>query len=121
ADIGRILDRLDQLGLTTNTMVLFMGDNGYYLGEHGLGDKRSLYEESLRVPMLVRYPRLISQHTPRDELALNIDIAPTILDLAGVTVPPEMQGRSWRPLFSGSSVTNWRQSFLAEYILEDGF
>jgi len=121
ADIGRILDRLDQLGLTTNTMVVFMGDNGFYLGEHGLGDKRSLYEESLRVPMLVRYPKLLTQPAARDELALNIDIAPTILDLAGVAIPPEMQGRSWRPLLDGSSVTNWRQSFLAEYILESGF
>lgn len=119
--VGRILDQLDQLGLTTNTMVVFMGDNGFYLGEHGLGDKRSLYEESLRVPMIVRYPRVLTQPAVRDELVLNIDIAPTFLDLAGVTVPPEMQGRSWRPLLAGGSVTNWRQSFLAEYILEDGF
>jgi arylsulfatase A-like enzyme len=121
ADIGRILERLDQLGLTTNTMVIFLGDNGFYLGEHGLGDKRSLYEESLRIPMIVRYPRLATQPAARDELVLNIDIAPTILDLAGVAVPPEMQGRSWRPLLAGGSVTNWRQSFLAEYILENGF
>ncbi len=121
ADIGRILDRLDQLGLATNTMVLFLGDNGYYLGEHGLGDKRSLYEESIRIPMLLRYPRLITQPAARDELVLNIDIAPTILDLAGVAVPPEMQGRSWRPWLAGGSATNWRQSFLAEYILESGY
>ncbi|MEO5802114.1 MAG: sulfatase/phosphatase domain-containing protein, partial [Verrucomicrobiota bacterium] len=116
-----ILDRLDQLNLTTNTMIVFLGDNGFYLGEHGLGDKRSLYEESLRVPMLIRYPRLITQPVVRDELVLNIDIAHTILDLAGVTVPPEMQGRSWRPLLTSGSVTNWRQSFLAEYFLESGF
>jgi arylsulfatase A-like enzyme len=121
ADIGRILDRLDQLGLTTNTMVIFLGDNGFYLGEHGLGDKRSLYEESLRIPMIVRYPRVNTQHAARDDLVLNIDIAPTILDLAGVAIPPAMQGRSWRPLLGGGSATNWRQSFLAEYILEDGF
>lgn len=121
AGIGRILDRLDQLGLTTNTMIVFMGDNGFYLGEHGLGDKRSLYEESIRIPMLVRYPRLITQPAVRNELVLNIDIAPTFLDLAGVAVPSEMQGRSWRPLLDGSSVTNWRQSFLCEYFLETAF
>jgi arylsulfatase A-like enzyme len=121
ADVGRILDRLDQLGLATNTMVIFLGDNGFYLGEHGLGDKRSLYEESLRIPMLVRYPRLITQPGVRDNLVLNIDIAPTILDLAGVAVPPEMQGRNWHPLFAGGAVTNWRQSFLAEYILEESY
>jgi len=118
ADIGRILDRLDQLGLTTNTMVIFLGDNGFYLGEHGLGDKRSLYEESLRIPLLVRYPRVITQPAVCDELVLNIDIAPTILALAGLTVPAQMQGRSWQPLFTGGSVTNWRQTFLAEYIFE---
>jgi arylsulfatase A-like enzyme len=120
ADIGRILERLDQLGIATNTMVIFLGDNGYYLGEHGLGDKRSIYEESLRVPLIVRYPRL-AQPAIRDDLILNIDIAPTILDLAGVPVPASMQGRSWRPLLAGGSVTNWRQSFLAEYILESGY
>jgi arylsulfatase A-like enzyme len=86
-----------------------------------LGDKRSLYEESLRIPMIVRYPRLTAQPVARDELVLNIDIAPTILDLAGVSVPPEMQGKSWRPLLASGSVTNWRQSFLSEYVLEDGF
>ena len=120
ADIGRILDRLDQLGLTTNTMIVF-GDNGFYLGEHGLDDKRTLYEESLRIPMLAGYPRLITQPAVRDELVLNIDIAPTILDLAGVVVPEAMQGRSWRPLLTGGSATNWRQTFLAEYILEPGY
>jgi N-sulphoglucosamine sulphohydrolase, C-terminal len=71
--------------------------------------------------MLVRYPRLATQPAVRDELVLNIDIAPTILDLAGVPVPAAMQGRSWRPLLAGDSITNWRQSFLGEYILEDGF
>lgn len=121
AGIGRILDRLEQLGLTTNTMVIFLGDNGFYLGEHGLDDKRTLYEESLRIPLLMRYPRLIIQPAVRDELVLNIDIAPTILDLTGLTVPAEMQGRSWRPLLTGAVATNWRQTFLAEYILEPGY
>jgi arylsulfatase A-like enzyme len=121
AGLGRILDRLDQLGIATNTMIIFLGDNGFYLGEHGLGDKRSLYEESLRIPMLVRYPRLITQPAVRDEMVLNIDIGPTILDLAGVTPLPGAQGRSWRPLLAGGPVTDWRQLFLAEYILEQGY
>ncbi len=121
AGVGRILDRLDQLGITTNTMIIFLGDNGFYLGEHGLGDKRSLYEESFRVPLVVRYPRMITNAMVRDEFALNIDIAPTILDLAGVAIPSTMQGRSWRPLLNGSLVTNWRQSFVGEYVLESGY
>ncbi len=87
----------------------------------GLGDKRSLYEESLRVPMLVRYPALVTQSAARDELVLSIDIAPTILDLAGLPVPPDLQGRSWRPWLAGGPATNWRQSFLAEYFLESGY
>jgi arylsulfatase A-like enzyme len=119
--IGRILDRLDQLGIATNTMVIFLGDNGYYLGEHGLGDKRSLYEESLRIPLLVRYPGFVARPALCDELVLNIDIAPTILDLAGVQVPVEMQGRSWRPLLQAGPTPDWRQSFLAEYFLESGY
>ncbi len=121
AGVGRILDRLDELGLATNTMVIFLGDNGFYLGEHGLDDKRTLYEESLRVPMLVRYPRVIPQAAARDELVANIDIAPTILDFAGLPAPTGMQGRSWRPLLEGGSGTDWRQAFLAEYILEPGY
>ena len=121
AGVGRILDHLDQLGLTTNTCIVFIGDNGFYLGEHGLGDKRSLYEASLRVPLLLRYPRLLTQPVVRDEIALNIDIAPTLLDLAGLAPSPDMQGRSWRPLLGPVAVTNWRKSFLAEYFLESGF
>jgi len=119
--VGRILDYLDATGLASNTLVIFLGDNGYYLGEHGLGDKRSLYDESWRIPMIVRYPRLITQAMVRDEMVMNIDIAPTILDIAGVAIPPEMQGTSWRPLFNIVAVTNWRQSMLGEYFLENGY
>lgn len=118
--IGRILERLDVTGLATNTMVIFCGDNGYYLGEHGRGDKRSAYEESIRIPMLVRYPRLITQPGLCDELVLHLDFAPTILDLAGVPVPGTMQGASWRPLFAGNT-NGWRQSFLYQYFLEPNF
>lgn len=119
-NLGRILRALDELKLAENTALIFTSDNGYYLGEHGLGDKRSLYEESIRIPMLVRYPRLAPKGKVLDELALNLDVAPTLLELAGVAIPPEMQGRSWVPLLSGKRVA-WRSSFLAQYFFEQGF
>ena len=97
-NVGRLLKLLDDLGLADDTMVVFASDNGYYLGEHGLGDKRSAYEESLRIPLLVRYPQLGAKGKLVDQMALNIDLAPTLLDFAGVPVPKEMHGRSWRPL-----------------------
>jgi arylsulfatase A-like enzyme len=119
-NLGRLLKTLDELGLAEDTMVVFASDNGYYHGEHGLGDKRSAYEESLRIPLLVRYPRMIAKGSVRDDLVLNIDLAPTLADFAGVAVPRQMQGRSWRPLFEGKSA-GWRQSFLAEYFWESNF
>lgn len=120
-NIGRLLKALDDLQLADDTVVIYSSDNGYYHGEHGLGDKRSAYDESLRVPLLVRYPRVIAKGTTTDEFALNLDLAPTILDLAGAPIPREMQGRSWRPLFSGQRAPEWRQSFLAEYFWEANF
>jgi arylsulfatase A-like enzyme len=117
-NLGRLLNALDELGLADDTVVVYTSDNGYYLGEHGLGDKRSLYEESLRIPMLVRYPRLFGKGRVVDEMVLNIDLAPTFLDLAGVTVPREIQGVSWKALAAGQKPANWRQSFLAEYFYE---
>lgn len=101
-------------------MVVFASDNGFYNGEHGLGDKRSAYDESLRIPLLVRYPKLVAKGIIRDDLVLNIDLAPTFLDLAGVSIPREIQGQSWRPLLAGKPVA-WRQSFLAEYFFESNF
>jgi arylsulfatase A-like enzyme len=119
-NLGRLLDSLDELGLTEDTVVVYTSDNGYYLGEHCLGDKRSLYEESLRIPMLVRYPRLFPEGKTVDEMVLNIDLAPTFLDLAGVSVSREMQGASWKQLAEGKTPANWRKSFLAEYYKEAG-
>jgi arylsulfatase A-like enzyme len=132
-NVGRLLATLDELGLADNTMVVYSSDNGFYHGEHGLSDKRSAYEESIRIPLLVRFPRLDVKGRAVDELALNIDLAPTFLDFAGVAVPPEMQGRSWRPLFDalasagrppraeGASGTPWRASFFYEYFYERNF
>jgi arylsulfatase A-like enzyme len=119
-NLGRLLDTLDKLGLAEDTVVVYSSDNGYYLGEHGLGDKRSIYEESLRIPLLLRYPRLFGKGKVVDEMVLNIDLAPTFLDLAGMPVPREMQGVSWKALAAGHKPANWRQSFLAEYFYENG-
>jgi len=120
ANIGKLLDALDKLGLAKDTVVVYSSDNGYYLGEHCSGDKRSLYEESIRIPMLVRYPRQFGKGLTVDEMVLNIDLAPTFLDLAGVPVPPEMQGASWKELAAGRKPQNWRTSFFAEYYKELG-
>ncbi len=116
-NIGRLLDMLEKLDIADNTVVVFTSDNGYYLGEHGLGDKRTAYEESIRIPMIVRWPGHVPAGATRDEMVLNIDIAPTFLDIAGVAVPKEMQGRSWTPLFSGKP-DGWRDSFFYEYFRE---
>jgi arylsulfatase A-like enzyme len=119
-NLGRVLDALDQAGVADDTCVVFASDNGFYLGEHGLGDKRSAYDESMRIPLLVRYPRLTRKARVLDNLALNIDLAPTLLDLAGVTAPPEMQGKSWKPLLQGKTA-GWRSAFWYTYFYENGF
>src|SRR5262245_6916459 len=93
-NLGKLLQALDDLGLTQDTIVIFASDNGYYLGEHSLGDKRSAYEESLRIPFLLRYPRLANAGTTVDAMVLNVDLAPTFLDYANVAIPKEMHGRS---------------------------
>ncbi len=119
-NIGRMLSALDELKLAEDTVVVYSSDNGYFLGEHNSGDKRALYEESLRIPMLVRYPRLFGKGKTVDDMVLNIDLAPTFLDLAGVPIPSEMQGASWKELAAGRRPASWRQSFFAEYYKELG-
>lgn len=119
-NVERLLDTLDELGIAEDTVVVYTSDNGYFLGEHGLGDKRALYEESLRIPMLVRYPRLFGKGKVVDEMVLNIDLAPTFLDLADVAVPEQMQGKSWKELAAGRKPEDWRTSFLALYFKELG-
>jgi len=119
-NVGRLLGALDELGLAENTVVVFAGDNGYYFGEHGLGDKRSAYEESLRIPLLLRWPQRAAAGTCVDAMVLNTDLAPTFLDLAGLPIPETMQGRSWRPLLEGRPGP-WRQAYFYAYFLERGF
>lgn len=113
-NVGRVLDALAAQGILEDTLILFSGDNGYYLGEHGLGDKRSAYEESIRIPLLAHYPRRIAAGTRVDALALNIDLAPTILEVAGVSPRWTMHGASLVPLFGGSAPARWRTEFLYE-------
>lgn len=117
-DLGRILDTLDELHLATNTVVVYTSDNGFFRGEHGLHDKRYLYDESLRIPFIVRYPALIKHPGTCDQIVLNIDLCPTFLDLAGVPVLSEVQGRSFVPLLENRVPADWRKSFLAEYFIE---
>lgn len=113
-NIGRLLDALAADGLSEDTLIVFAGDNGYYLGEHGLGDKRSAYEESLRIPLLVRFPRAVRAGTRVDALALNLDFPATILELAGVPLSWSQSGRSLVPLLRGATSADWRKEFLYE-------
>ncbi len=114
-NVGRVLDFLDQNGLAENTVVLYTSDNGFFLGEHGLFDKRLMYEPSIRVPMLLRFPaRVKVGQADSTHLVLNIDVAPTLLELAGVPVPSGTHGRSWLPLLEGREA-KWRDAFLYEY------
>jgi arylsulfatase A-like enzyme len=120
-NVGKLLDLLDELKLADDTVFCFSSDNGYYLGEHGLGDKRSAYEEALRVPMLVRYPRLVAKGRTDDRIVLNVDPAATFPDLAGLPVPTAMHGRSWKPLLEGQADVPWRDSFFYCYFFERGY
>lgn len=120
-NVGKVRDALDRLHLGENTVVVYASDNGYYTGEHTLGDKRSAYDESLRIPLIVRYPKFGLRGATRDDLALNIDLAPTFLDLAGVPVPKEMPGKSWRPLLAKEAPAGpFRTAFFFEYFRENG-
>lgn len=111
-NIGRVLDVLDELKLAEDTLVLYLGDNGYYLGEHGLGDKRTAYEESIRIPFLLRYPARVKPAV-RDELVLNLDVAATILDACGLKPTWTQHGQCLLPLVSTApGETPWRKSFL---------
>jgi arylsulfatase A-like enzyme len=118
--VGKVYDMLQRLGQLDDTIIVFAGDNGYFLGEHRRGDKRLMYEESLRIPLLIRYPRMVAAGSTVEQMVLNIDMAPTFLEAAGVDAPAEMQGRSTCPLFSAQAPA-WRPSFLYEYVQEGRF
>jgi len=116
--VGRVLRTLKEMGALDETVVVFAGDNGFFFGEHGLLDKRAAYEESIRIPLLMRYPRLIRPGSLIEPMALNIDLCPTFLDLAGVEVPKGVEGRSWRPILGGGRPRNWHSDFLYEYFFD---
>lgn len=114
-NVGRLLDYLDAEGLTENTMVVYTSDQGFFLGDHGWYDKRFMYEESLRMPFIVRYPREVALGTVNDDIVTNVDLAPTFLDLAGAPVPKLFQGRSFRPVLQGKTPEDWQTSMYYRY------
>ena len=114
-NVGRILDYLDESGLAENTIVMYTGDQGFYLGEHGMYDKRFMYEEGLRMPFLVRWPGQIEQGSVNDGMILNVDFAPTILEAIGEESLLGTQGRSFLSLLSGTVPSDWRESMYYRY------
>ncbi len=114
-NIGRLLAYLDENNLTENTVIVYTSDQGFYLGEHGWYDKRFMYEESLRMPLVMRYPAGVNGGQKIEDMVLNLDFAPTILDYAGVQVPEQMQGASFRPLVEGQQPDDWRQAMYYHY------
>lgn len=114
-NLKRVLDYLDEEKLTENTVVIYTSDQGYWLGQHGFYDKRLALETSIRMPFLIRYPKLISPGSVNDDLCINVDIAPTLLELAGAEIPESMQGQSMVPLLRGESVKDWRTSQFYTY------
>lgn len=114
-NIGRILNYLDEEGLTENTIVIYTSDQGFFLGEHGLFDKRFMYDESLRIPLLIRYPKKIKPGSVSEDFAVNIDFAPTLLDFAGIEAPADMDGVSLKPVLEGKTPDNWRTDMYYRY------
>jgi arylsulfatase A-like enzyme len=114
-NIGRFLDWLDRNGLSQNTMVIYTSDQGFFLGEHNFFDKRFMYEESLRMPFLIRWPGKIKAGSVNKAMILNVDFAPTMLDAARVKVPADMQGRSFLPLLEGRTPKDWRTAMYYRY------
>jgi arylsulfatase A-like enzyme len=119
-NIGRLLSFLDTAGLTRNTMVIYTSDQGFFLGDHGLYDKRFMYEESLRMPFLVRWPAVVKPGSRSDAIGINADFAPTFLDVARVPVPADMQGRSLLPVMRGRTPADWRTSMYYRYYHDPG-
>ena len=116
--LGKVLATLEEMGELDNTVVIYSSDNGYFMGEHTFLDKRLAYENSMRVPMLIRYPKMIKENTKITAQCLNIDIAPTILNLAGINKPDYMQGESMVNLLKGEKEQNWRDAILFEYYVD---
>ena len=119
--LGKVIETLEKIGELDNTVIIYSSDNGYFMGEHTFKDKRLAYENSIRVPMIIRYPELIKEGSEVNEQCLNIDLAPTILDLAGINIPDYMQGESMLDLISDKKNSKWRKSILFEYYVDDAW
>ncbi|MFL3659243.1 MAG: sulfatase/phosphatase domain-containing protein [Opitutales bacterium] len=118
--VGAVIEQLKRMGIYEETLVIYMGDNGFMFGEHGLFDKRVAYETSSRVPMLMQCPDLFKGGTVVDQVVANIDIAPTIMQAMGVRKPPHMDGQSFIPLAQGKDIP-WRDYFLYVYYWEQNY
>jgi len=114
-NVGRLLDRLDAEGIADNTVVVYTSDQGFFLGDHGWFDKRLMYEQSLNMPFLIRYPDVIEAGSTNSDIAVNVDFAPTFLELAGVDTPDHLQGRSLVPLLGGDTPDDWPTSMYYRY------
>lgn len=114
-NVGRILDHLDATGLTDETIVVYTSDQGFFLGDHGWFDKRLMYEESLSMPLLVRYPQRVLRGSVCEDIVVNVDFGPTLLDLMGVEIPGHVQGRSFAPLLNGDRPDDWPTSMYYRY------
>jgi N-acetylglucosamine-6-sulfatase len=118
--VGRLYETLKRAGQLDRTLIIFTSDNGFVLGEHGRVDKRTMYDESLRVPLVVRYPPLVSKPAIINQMVLNLDLAPSILDICGAKALKDIDGQSWKPLLAGKT-GGWRKSFLYFYNYEKEF
>jgi len=119
--VGRILDFLKVNGLDKNTVVIYASDQGFYLGEHGWFDKRWMFEESYRTPLLVQWPGIIKPASVNNDMVSNIDLPETFLEMAGVAVPSDMQGRSMVPILKGKTPSDWRKEHYYHYYEYPGY
>lgn len=119
-NVGRLLDWIDAHGLRENTLVIYTSDQGFFLGDHGLYDKRFMYEPSLKMPFVARWPSTIKPGLVQDAMAINCDFGPTFMDLAGLPIPSDMQGRSLLPLLKGPAPADWRSSMYYRYYHDPG-
>ena len=114
-NIGRVLDFIEENNLEKNTIVVYTSDNGWFTGEHGLFNKMWMYEESIRIPLIIKYPAKVKRKRTENRMVSILDFAPTFLDYAGADVPDEMQGMSLKPLLENEESTDWRNSFFYHY------
>jgi arylsulfatase A-like enzyme len=119
-NVGRLLDFLDKEGLSKNTVVIYTSDQGFFLGDHGWFDKRFMYEQSIKMPFLVRWPGVIKPGSKQSAMTLNVDFAPTMMEIAGLGVPSDMQGRSFVSLLKGERPADWRTSWYYRYYHDPG-